>query len=74
MFASLIAFDGTTFVNEPFGSDKLGEGDELLLGLGLNSGLKYFNILEYTTTLVFPKEQYSDQYCFSFILMIYLIV
>ena len=41
MFASLIAFDGITFVNEPFGSDKLGEGDELLLDLGLNSGLKY---------------------------------
>ena len=41
MFASLIAFDGTTFVNEPFGSGKLGEDDELLPDLGL----KYFNTL-----------------------------
>ena len=40
-FASSITFDGTTFVNEPFGSGKLGENDELLPDLGL----KYFNIL-----------------------------
>ena len=40
VLVNLITFHGTTMLNETFGSDKLGEDDELLLDFNL----KYFYI------------------------------